>query len=139
MEMFKHIQTQWEYFNEPQVPITKLQWLSIFCQFCIICSPILQHLKISVGIFYSKSTLALKKKSLCDYIVQPVLRTTGEFWKYYKLQKSNNKNKPVPKWLGSSAFTEMDWWSQQNKIDQWIPFQPTCSLIEQTSKATIKI
>lgn len=25
IEMFKHIQTQWEYFNEPQVPITKLQ------------------------------------------------------------------------------------------------------------------
>lgn len=73
------------------------------------------------------------------------MRTTWEFWKYYKLQKSNNRNKPMPKWLDSSIFTEMDWWSQQNKIVQWIPFQsffsfePTGSLIKQTSKVTIKI
>lgn len=73
------------------------------------------------------------------------MRTTWEFWKYYKLQKSNNRSKPMPKWLDASIFTEMDWWSQQNKIVQWIPFQsffsfePTGSLIKQTSKVTIKI
>lgn len=75
MEIFKYIQTYWDCFNEPQIPITKLQWLSIFCQFCIIYSPNPQYLKNSVGIFYSKSTLELKKK-----IIPHVIILYSQYW-----------------------------------------------------------